>query len=381
LFGLPFLPLTWAGFFVPLVVENQRYDTSPLFSLRPIHATKPMQTTKGYYSKLIEGNRKPLAGDLIFSRNATVGEVAQVAEWHPPFAMGQDVCLLRKRKANYSTVYLQTVIKSTIIRKQLENLMVGSTFKRVNIEQIRTFFIPFPSHEEQSAIATALSDADALISSLEKLLTKKRNIKQGAMQRLLEPKEGWEVKRLGDCLEKVVGGGTPSRSNKEFWEGEIPWVTVKDFATFNPYVTQEYITKKGLDNSASHLIPKGVLVTPTRMGLGKAVIYNVDVSINQDLKALFPSKNLDTLYLYFWFQKNSELIEKMGSGSTVMGISLNELRNIDFLVPSLVEQTSIATILSDMDAEITALETKLEKYRKIKLGMMQNLLTGKIRLV
>jgi type I restriction enzyme S subunit len=117
------------------------------------------------------------------------------------------------------------------------------------------------------------------------------------------------------------------------------------------------------------------------MGLGKAVVYCVDVSINQDLKAIFPSKRLDTKFLYYWFQKNSELIENLGSGSTVMGISLNELKNIEFHLPSKSEQTRIATILSDMDAEIQALETKLEKYRKIKLGMMQNLLTGKIRLI
>jgi type I restriction enzyme S subunit len=184
----------------------------------------------------------------------------------------------------------------------------------------------------------------------------------------------WEVKKLGEIVDKIIGGGTPSRSNKEFWGNEIPWVTVKDFATFNPNFTQEFITKKGLENSASHLIPKKTLITSTRMGLGKAVVYNVDVSINQDLKAIFPSKNLDTKYLYYWFQKNSEIIERLGSGSTVMGISLIELKNIQFVLPTLTEQTLIATALSDTDALISSLEKLIAKKRNIKQGAMQKCL-------
>jgi type I restriction enzyme, S subunit len=191
----------------------------------------------------------------------------------------------------------------------------------------------------------------------------------------------WEVKRLGDVIEKFVGGGTPSRINQQYWGNEIPWVTVKDFATFNPRQSQEAITKVGLQNSASHLIPKGTLITSTRMALGKAVIYEVEVAINQDLKALFPKPGLATLYLYFWFQYHGHSIDELGSGSTVKGVSLHDLKKINFQLPPHPEQTAIATILSDMDAEIAAMETKLTKARQLKLGMMQELLTGRIRLV
>jgi type I restriction enzyme S subunit len=189
--------------------------------------------------------------------------------------------------------------------------------------------------------------------------------------------EDWVIKNLGEVVERFIGGGTPSRANKEYWGNEIPWVTVKDFATFNPFATQEYISRKGLENSASNLIPKLTLITSTRMGLGKAVVYNVDVSINQDLKALFPSKSLITKYLYYWFQQNSINIERLGSGSTVMGISLNELRNIPFLLPPLPEQTAIANALSDMEALIAQTERLIEKKKAIKQGVMQELLKPK----
>ncbi|WP_080521982.1 restriction endonuclease subunit S [Methyloprofundus sedimenti] len=190
----------------------------------------------------------------------------------------------------------------------------------------------------------------------------------------------WNTYRISDVVDKIVGGGTPSRNIPEYWGNAIPWVTVKDFTTFNPNQAQEYISKKGLLNSSSNLIPKGVLITSTRMALGKAVIYDVDVSINQDLKAVFPKKILDTKFLYYWFQKNADLIEELGSGSTVKGISLSDLRGMIFVTPLVAEQATIAKALSDIDALIISLEKLIAKKQAIKTATMQQLLTGKKRL-
>jgi type I restriction enzyme S subunit len=109
-----------------------------------------------FYELLIEGGRCPQPGDLIFSRNATVGEVAQVHADHPRFAMGQDVVLLRKLSPEYSSDYLQHVIRSPIIIQQLANMMIGSTFKRINVEEIRSFMIPSPPPKEQAQISEYL---------------------------------------------------------------------------------------------------------------------------------------------------------------------------------------------------------------------------------
>ncbi len=190
--------------------------------------------------------------------------------------------------------------------------------------------------------------------------------------------ESWEVKSLGNITDRILGGGTPSRSNTTYWGNEIPWATVKDFATFDPYATQEYITLLGLKKSSSNLIPKGILITSTRMALGKAVIYNNDVAINQDLKALFFNKNIDTKYLYYWFQANSKKIEDLGSGSTVMGVSLVDLKKLFLALPNKnSEQTAIANALSDMDALISSVEQLIEKKKAIKQGAMQELLKPK----
>ena len=120
----------------------------------------------------------------------------------------------------------------------------------VNKTQFSETEMALPPLPEQRAIATALSDVDALLGALDRLIAKKRDLKQAAMQQLLTGQTRlpgfhgeWEVKRLGEVIEKLIGGGTPSRGNPAFWGKEIPWVTVKDFATFDPRQTQESITK------------------------------------------------------------------------------------------------------------------------------------------
>lgn len=296
--------------------------------------------------------------------------------------------IITRFKDKYSPKFFSYYLNSNRGRARLKEIETGTTMKHINVGDMVQFLVPHPpTKTEQTAIADTLSDADALIQSLTSLIAKKRQIKQGAMQTLLNPyengrlKEGWVVKKLEDCLDKIVGGGTPSRSVKGYWGKEIPWVTVKDFSSFSPFSTQEYITTEGLKHSATNIIPRGTIIIATRMALGKSVVYDVDVCINQDLKAIFPKSAVSVLYLKHWLDKNAFLIEELGSGSTVMGVSLEDLRKIEFSMPSKENQIRIATILSDMDAEIAALETKLAKYRHIKQGMMQNLLTGRIRLV
>src|SRR5690606_32499751 len=129
-----------------------------------------------------------------------------------------------------------------------------------------------PPPSEQQAITKALSDADSYIESLRKLIAKKRLLKQGAMQKLLTPKDNWTTKSIGEIANKIIGEGTPPRNIKEYWNGDIPWVTVKDFNSFNKHSTQESITSIGLQNSSSRIVPKGEIIIATRIGLGEISI-------------------------------------------------------------------------------------------------------------
>ena len=156
--------------------------------------------------------------------------------------------------------------------------------------------------------------------------------------------------KLGDLVD-FKGGGTPSRNNPDYWEGNIPWATVKDFNSGKILKsTQESITDLGLKESASNLISKGSLIIPTRMALGKAVITEIDVAINQDLKAVQIKDNkLSNRYLLWYFLANKEKIALMGKGATVKGITLEQIKDLKIPLPSLSEQKRIAQILDKAD--------------------------------
>lgn len=146
-------------------------DGIPLASIREVQGWEirldnAKQTTEEFYNLLVEGNRMPSNGDIVFSRNATVGQTAKVTERHPRFAMGQDVCLLRKLKPCESTDFLLFVMRSRIVEAQLANMMIGSTFKRVNVEEIKSIVCPSPPPTEQSEIAEYLAVEMAKIDAL-----------------------------------------------------------------------------------------------------------------------------------------------------------------------------------------------------------------------
>lgn len=269
--------------------------------------------------------------------------------------------------------------------------LAGNSAGVLDTELIKNFKLLLPTKAEQTAIANALSDADALIQSLIRLIAKKRQIKQGAMQILLNPyengrlKAGWEVKKLGDVAD-IRSGGTPSTRIAEFWNGEILWCTPTDITALRGkkylYSTSRKITSKGLAVSSAEIIPENSIVMTSRATIGECAINKLPVSTNQGFKNFVPYKDVDIEFLYYQLLTQKREFIGLCSGSTFLEISKNQLFNFEIQLPRDVsEQTRIATILSDMDAEITALEAKLAKYRHIKQGMMQNLLTGRIRLI
>ena len=153
---------------------------------------------------------------------------------------------------------------------------------------------------------------------------------------------------LGELV-TIRGGGTPSRGKKEFWDGPIPWATVKDFKTTSLNSTLESITQEGVKNSATNIVPAGSIVVPTRMAVGKAAINTIEIAINQDLKALLPKREIDTRFLLHFLLSKSDFLEGQAQGATVKGIKLDLLKSLPFPELSLNEQQRIAAILDKAD--------------------------------
>lgn len=241
----------------------------------------------------------------------------------------------------------------------------GNGQPNLNTDLIGRFKIPFPTKKsEQIAIAATLSDADTLITSIEKLIAKKRLIKQGAMQKLLTPKEDWEVKRLGDFLDYEQPTNYLVANTEYLENSNIPVLTAGK--TFILGYTDE---KFGVYTN----LP--VIIFDDFTTANKFVTFPFKAK-SSAMKMLVPRN--ENVNLRFIFEIMLRIKYPLGDHKRHW---ISEYQNIEISVPKPEEQTRITTILSDMDAEIEALETKLSKYKQIEQGMMQNLLTGKIRLV
>ncbi len=321
-------------------------------------------------------------GTILLTSRAGIGDMA-ILKREACTNQGFQSLLTTKETDNEFLYYLVSSKKSLLLEKAS-----GSTFLEISPNNVRQILIPMPSvKEEQTAIATVLSDTDVLIENLEKLIAKKKAIKQGAMQQLLTGKKRlpgfsgeWEEKKLKSVAE-MSSGGTPLSINSAYYGGKIPWVVIADMTKIKKYLfnTEKCITEIGLGSSSAKLFRKGVLLFAMYASIGKCAIAKVDVTCNQAILGI-NTKDINTEYLYYYLASNEQKFLQMGQAGTQNNLNKEIVENLAIPCPPKEEQDAIAIFLSDMDVDIEKQERKLEKYTMLKQGMMQQLLTGKIRL-
>jgi type I restriction enzyme S subunit len=168
----------------------------------------------------------------------------------------------------------------------------------------------------------------------------------------------WKEYKLGEIAE-IVGGGTPDTSNKEYWGGNIPWLTPKDLTGYNKIFIssgERFITEEGLDNSSTKLLPQGTVLLSSRAPIGYVAIASNPICTNQGFKSIICNKDIvDNLYMYYWIKNNTELLQSLGTGTTFAEISGSVVKSIAISLPPLPEQKHIASILSSLDDKIDLL--------------------------
>jgi type I restriction enzyme S subunit len=166
--------------------------------------------------------------------------------------------------------------------------------------------------------------------------------------------ENWKYLSIGDCA-SVVGGGTPSTKNPEYWDGDISWISPKDLSNnTNKYVSrgERFITKKGLENSSAKILPENSLLFSSRAPIGYLAINTQPMATNQGFKSLILKDEFDVEFFYYLFKQKTEYIKNFSSGSTFQEISGSEIKNLKFLIPPYKEQKQISKILSKLDKKI-----------------------------
>lgn len=335
-------------------------------------------------------------GDVLFNRTSeTQEEIALAASYDDdePVIFGGFVIRGRPDATRLHPRFGGYGLRSPAVRNQM--IARGQGVVRANIGQrdLKTVLVPLPGKDEQEAITGALSEADALIKALAALIAKKRALKRGAMQvllsgdrRLPEFAGDWELQPLGS-LGRWQGGATPSMSRPEFWsEGTIPWVSSSD-VRLGVITPRNLITRRAVRESSTTVVEPGAILMVTRSGILRRflpiALTPQTLAINQDIKALTTHDDVVGAFVFHALVAASQgiLASCMKSGTTVESVDLSSLKKFEILMPpTRDEQQAIAAVLSDMDAEISALETRLQKARGVKKGMTQVLLTGEIRL-
>ncbi|WP_100074508.1 restriction endonuclease subunit S [Chryseobacterium camelliae] len=313
-------------------------------------------------------------GDIIISMDGSlVGRsFGQIREFDLPCLLVQRVARLRGTKIH--TNYLKQYYCSEYFTAHCDNNKTSSAIPHISPKDILEFKIPFPkSLPEQEAIAEALSDADAWIESLEQLIAKKHLIKQGAMQELLTAKEDWEVKKLGEVCE-VLNGRAYSQ-NELLNRGKYKVLRVGNFFSSEKWYWSN------LELGDKFYVDNGDLMYAWSASFGPKFWNGEKTIYHYHIWKLEVMKSVNKYFLYYLLIEDKESIVKQSQGGTMIHITKESMVNRKFVFPSLTEQIRIATILADMDAELEALEAQLDKARKIKQGMMQELLTGRVRLV
>lgn len=335
-------------------------------------------------------------GDILFNRTSeTEPELGLAAAYlgKEEVVFGGFVIRGRPTDDSLDAVYAGFALRAPSIRAQIIQMGQGAVRANISQQNLARVLAPVPPLPEQRAIGAALSDVDALLGGLDRLIAKKRDLKQAAMQQLLTGQTRlpgfsgeWGVKRLGQMGVFLKGSGV---KKDEARSGGLPCLRYGEIYThhddyirsFNSWISRE-VADTATPLRRGDLLFAGSGETKEEIGKCVAFVDDVEAYAGGDIVILRPT-GADSLFLGYLLNTASVASQKasQGQGDAVVHISASALASINLSVPSPDEQTAIAEVLSDMDAELAALKVRRDKTRDLKQAMMQELLTGRTRLV
>ena len=315
-------------------------------------------------------------GDVIFADTAeddTVGKCVEVLNVGDRKIVSGLHTYFCRPKYKLALGYLGYFLNSNHFHDQLLPYIAGSKVSSVNRTSIACTYISYPdSLPAQRRIAAILSAADKVIEQTRQLIGKYKSIKQGMIEDLLKPKEGWKKVKLGEVGE-IVTGSTPTTTKLEYWDGEYNFYSPADFDD-NVYCTKtdRTITKAGLKTGRP--IPANSIMVACIASIGKIAINRTEGITNQQINTIIPNNEYDFLFLYYLLLFNVEKIKGKAAQTTIPIINKEDFSNLEFRVPDLDEQNRIASILLSLDEKIAAEQLVEEKHIEIKKGLMDKLL-------
>ncbi len=351
-----------------------------------------------------------LPGDIAIAKMADpVARACLLPKVAEQFLVVADCMKLTPDSKRFDPRYLVHAINSHHTRREAERKSTGTTRLRINLSVLKTVHIWAPSLGEQRLIAEILDTLDEAIRKTEQIIAKLKQIKEGLLHDLLtrgidengelrDPEqhpeqfkdsplgripEAWQALKLGE-ITTWLSGGTPSKALPAFWGGRIPWVSPKDIKVFRIGSAQDTVTEAGIAAGSRIAPEKSVLLVVRGMILAHTFpvcLTTKPVAFNQDVKAVMPRPDVDSRYLGHWFVGNSQRMLGLVTDAThgTKRIDLNDLKGFKLALPPIAEQQCIANILDAHGECVYREKQNAEKLHTLKQGLMDDLLTGRVR--
>lgn len=338
----------------------------------------------------INKRSKVNAHDILMGMIGTIGNLALIRE-KTNFAIKNVALIKYTGCVNYNFLY--QALQSPLVVNQLSGTLDGGTQKFISLGKIRKLSIPYSSEEEANKIGAYLENIDSLITLHQRKLKQLQALKKYFLQNMFPAKEekvpairfkgftdDWEQRKLGELLQDLYNGQTPSRFNKQFWGGNINWLTSGELNRGIVEQTLEKITEKGRKKAHLQIVPKGTFVIAIT-GLeaegtrGNCAIVNINTALNQSCMALFPDENkLNISYLFQWYRLVGEKYGiQFTQGTKQQSYNADIIKKLKIVLPQIEEQKKIARWLQKIDNLITLHQRKCDQLQSLKKFMLQNL--------
>jgi type I restriction enzyme, S subunit len=327
-------------------------------------------------------------GDVVFARTgASVGKTYIHKDENGKLVFAGFLIRVRTNREKLLPEFLNFYTHTERYYKLVKEISPRSGQPGINSSEYSEILFLLPPIEEQGRIVRVLECWDGYLEKLNRKIEVKKSIKKGLMQTLLTGEkrlagfsDKWQVVKLGD-VSKMRSGGTPKSTVPEFYDGGIPWVSISDMTKCGKvlYSTERTLSKKGMENSAAFLYPKGTILYAMYASIGECVIAGIETTSSQAILGIQPKiERLDGIFLYFYLVMIKEKIKLQGQQGTQSNLNAGMVRDFILNLPKLEEQKAIAEILAKADEEIKALEKKKEIIEVQKKFLLNNLVTGNI---
>ena len=326
-------------------------------------------------------------GDIVFSRVGSVDINALITPFQSNWLFSGRVLRVRPQ-TDISSKFLHTRLETESIKTDIRTRAVGQTMPSINTEILKITPLVLPSSAaEQEQIGSYFAALDNLITLHQRKFEKLTNVKKSMLEKMF-PQNGssypeirfkgftdpWEQRKVSDLAEKTYGGGTPTTSNEAYWNGDIPWIQSSDVVDGKLLGVEprKWITQDGLNNSAAQLIPGNSIAIITRVGVGKLAFMPYSYATSQDFLSL-SKLNAEPLFTVYACYKKLQSELNAVQGTSIKGITKDELLAKNIMVPRYAEQQQIGAFFKQLDNLITLHQRELEKLQNIKKSMLEKM--------